>query len=65
MEKEFNLSEKIEDIKYTNGMLPIQAIKEFIKIIQDEISWLRGWITEQQYQDVCETIKKRAGEKLR
>ena len=74
-EKEFDLSKKIACDMHNLRWIPVDDIKEFIKIILEEEfeEWIKGCVCKDgvwtiynaDFTAFKERIKKRAGEKLR
>jgi hypothetical protein len=64
--KEFNLSEKIEDIRYQNGMLPTEAVKQAVKLLKED--FLEDWTNANgkifTLDEIRNKIDKRFGDKL-
>ena len=62
MEKEFNLSEKIEDEIGNRKMLDIEDVREFIKKLKEMFK--PTYTDSPAWEQMCKDIDKLAGEKL-
>ena len=64
--KEFNLSDKIDENAYGNGidLLDVQDVKEFIKRLKAFAKNRIDWKTGEDYYKFCEELNKLAGKKL-